>query len=148
MIDYQKILNQNMISVLKDILKKISKEGLSNNNHLYVTFITNHKKVEIPEWLKKKYPQEMTIVIQYEFYDLEVFKDYFSIVLSFNNLKTKLKIGFDSINSFADPSANFGLQLQTLINKNKEKEDSKNKNNDKLENKNNVINFSKYKKNN
>lgn len=148
MIDYQKILNQNMISVLKDILKKISKEGLSNNNHLYVTFITNHKKVEIPEWLKKKYPQEMTIVIQYEFYDLEVFKDYFSIVLSFNNLKTKLKIGFDSINSFADPSANFGLQLKKLINKNKEKEDSKNKNNNKLENKNNVINFSKYKKSN
>ena len=146
MIDYQKILNQNMISVLKDILKKISKEGLSNNNHLYVTFITNHKKVEIPEWLKKKYPQEMTIVIQYEFYDLEVFKDYFSIVLSFNNLKTKLKIGFDSINSFADPSANFGLQLKKLINKNKAKEDSKN--NNKLENKNNVINFSKYKKNN
>lgn len=148
MIDYQKILNQNMISVLKDILKKISKEGLSNNNHLYVTFITNHKKVEIPEWLKKKYPQEMTIVIQYEFYDLEVFKDYFSIVLSFNNLKTKLKIGFDSINSFADPSANFGLQLKKLIIKNKEKEDSKNKNNNKLENKNNVINFSKYKKSN
>ena len=148
MIDYQKILNQNMISVLKDILKKISKEGLSNNNHLYVTFITNHKKVEIPEWLKKKYPQEMTIVIQYEFYDLEVFKDYFSIVLSFNNLKTKLKIGFDSINSFADPSANFGLQLKKLINKNKEKEDSKNKNNNKLKNKNNVINFSKYKKSN
>ena len=146
MIDYQKILNQNMISVLKDILKKISKEGLSNNNHLYVTFITNHKKVEIPEWLKKKYPQEMTIVIQYEFYDLEVFKDYFSIVLSFNNLKTKLKIGFDSVNSFADPSANFGLQLKKLINKNKEKEDNKNKNNNKLENKNNVINFSKYKK--
>ena len=146
MIDYQKILNQNMISVLKDILKKISKEGLSNNNHLYVTFITNHKKVEIPEWLKKKYPQEMTIVIQYEFYDLEVFKDYFSIVLSFNNLKTKLKIGFDSVNSFSDPSANFGLQLKTLINKKKEKEDSKNKN--KLKNKNNVINFSKYKKNN
>ena len=148
MIDYQKILNQNMISVLKDILKKISKEGLSNNNHLYVTFITNHKKVEIPEWLKKKYPQEMTIVIQYEFYDLEVFKDYFSIVLSFNNLKTKLKIGFDSINSFADPSANFGLQLKKLIIKKKEKEDSKNKNNNKLENKNNVINFSKYKKSN
>ena len=146
MIDYQKILNQNMISVLKDILKRISKEGLSNNNHLYVTFITNHKKVEIPEWLKKKYPQEMTIVIQYEFYDLEVFKDYFSIVLSFNNLKTKLKIGFDSVNSFSDPSANFGLQLKTLINKNREKEDNKNKNNNKLENKNNVINFSKYKK--
>ena len=147
MIDYQKILNQNMISVLKDILKKISKEGLSNNNHLYVTFITNHKKVEIPEWLKKKYPQEMTIVIQYEYYDLEVFKDYFSIVLSFNNLKTKLKIGFDSVNSFADPSANFGLQLNTNNNKNKEKKESKN-NNDKLKNKNNVINFSKYKKNN
>ena len=89
----------------------------------------------------------MTIVIQYEFYDLEVFKDYFSIVLSFNNLKTKLKIGFDSVNSFADPSANFGLQLKTLNNKNKEKKESKN-NNEKLKKKNNVINFSKYKKKN
>ena len=46
MIDYQKILNQNMISVLKDILKKTSKEGFCNNNHLYVTFITNHKKLK------------------------------------------------------------------------------------------------------
>ena len=142
MIDYQKILNQNMISVLKDILKKISKEGLSNNNHLYVTFITNHKKVEIPEWLKKKYPQEMTIVIQYEFYDLKINKNNFSITLSFNNIKTKIIIGYNAIVSFADPSANFGLIL-----KNKNNNESINKNLNKVSKKNNVIKFSKYKKN-
>ena len=53
MIEYQKILNKNMLNVLKDILFDIKKNGLKNNNHLYITFITNHKNVELPNWLKK-----------------------------------------------------------------------------------------------
>ena len=66
MIKYQKILDKNMLNVLKDILKDIRDNGLSNNNHLYITFLTNHKYVELPIWLKQKYPEEMTIIIQYE----------------------------------------------------------------------------------
>ena len=102
MIEYQNILNKNMLNVLKDILKHIQNNGLSNNNHLYITFLTNHKKVKLPNWLKKKYTEEMTIIIQYEYYDLDLDKDKFSITLSFNDIKTKLKIGYDSIISFAD----------------------------------------------
>ena len=143
MIEYQKILDKNMINVLKDILKNIRDNGLSNNNHLYITFLTNHKNVELPNWLKQKYPQEMTIIIQYEYYDLEINEKNFSITLSFDNIKTNLKINYNAIVSFADPSANFGLILQ--------KNNIQKKVNKKIENnkskKDNVINFLNYKKN-
>ena len=143
MIEYQKILDKNMLNVFKDILKNIKDNGLSNNNHLYITFLTNHKNVELPNWLKQKYPQEMTIVVQYEYYDLKINNNNFSISLSFNDIKTNLIIDYSAIISFADPSANFGLILQ----KNRiQKKDNK-KIEKKKSNKNNVINFSNFKKN-
>ena len=141
MIEYQNILDKNMLNVFKDILINIRDKGLSNNNHLYVSFSTNHQNVEIPNWLRQKYPEEMTIVIQYEYYDLEINKNNFSISLSFNDIKTKLIIDYDSIISFADPSANFGLILQKNKNRFKNKLENKNIK------KNNVISFSNYKKN-
>ena len=142
MIEYQKILNKNMLNVFKEIMKQIKVHGLSNNNHLYITFVTNHKHNRIPEWIREKYPNEMTIVIQYEYYDISVNKNDFTITLSFNNIKTDLKIGYEAIISFADPSVNFGLVLkQTKIKKNIKKElDNKDINKD------NVINFLNYKK--
>ena len=143
MIEYQKILDKNMLNVFKDILSNIRDNGLSGNNHLYITFLTNHKDVKLPNWLKQKYPQEMTIIIQYEYYNLEINKNYFSITLSFGDIKTNLKINYNAIVSFADPSANFGLILQkNKIQKkvNEELEDNKSK-------KDNIINFSNYKKN-
>ncbi len=143
MIDYQKILDKNMLNVFKGILIEIRDKGLTNNNHLYITFLTNHKDVKLPNWLKQKYPVEMTIIIQYEFYNLQVNKDNFSVLLSFNDIKTNLKINYNAVVSFADPSANFGLilkknKIQKKINKTLEKNKS---------GKNNVINFSNYKKN-
>ena len=143
MIEYQKILDKNMLNVFKDVLTYIRDNGLSDNNHLYITFSTNHKNVELPNWLKQKYPEEMTIVIQYEYNDLEINKNNFSISLSFNDIKTYLKIDYNSIISFADPSANFGL----ILKKNRiQKKDNK-KIEKKRSNKNNVINFSNFKKN-
>ena len=142
MINYQNILNKNMLGVFKDFLKNIRDNGLSDNNHLYITFLTNHKEVILPEWIIKNYPKEMTIVVQYEYYDIVINKNNFSITLSFNNIKTKIIIGYNAIVSFADPSANFGLIL-----KNKNNNESINKNLNKISKKNNVIKFSKYKKN-
>ena len=142
MIEYKKILDKNMLNVLKDILKEIRDNGLSDNNHLYITFFTSHKKNNLPKWLKQKYPEEMTIVIQYEYYNLEINENNFSISLSFNNIKTNLIIDYNAIVSFADPSANFGLILQK--NKVQKKVTKKLKNN--KSNKDNVINFSNYKK--
>ena len=143
MIEYQNILDKNMLNVLKDILINIRDKGLSNNNHLYVTFSTNHQNVELPNWLRQKYPEEMTIVIQYEYYDLKINNDNFSILLSFNDIKTNLIIDYNAIISFADPSANFGLILQ----KNKSQKTLKRDLENKKSKKDNVINFSNYKKN-
>ena len=145
MIDYQKILNNNMINVLKDILQNIENNGLSNNNHLYITFLTGHSKTKVPNWIKEKYPEEMTIVIQYEYYDLKINKSDFVIILSFNDIKAKLKIHYDSIISFADPSANFGLRLKE---RKTQKKINKSIKDEKLINhKDNIIDFLNYKKN-
>ena len=143
MIKYQRILDKNMLNVFKDILIYIRDKGLSNNNHLYVTFFTSHENVKLPNWLRQKYPDEMTIVIQYEYYDLEINKNNFSISLSFNDIKTNIKIDYNSIISFADPSANFGLILQ----KNKIQKKVNKKIENKKSNMDNVINFSNFKKN-
>ncbi len=144
MINYQSILNKNLLKAFIEILKEIEKNGLKGNNHLYIVFATDNSKNKIPIWLIKKYPKEMTIVIQYEYYNLKVNKNNFNIGLSFDNKKLNLKISFDSIISFADPSANFGLNFQ-LNNLNKEKK-IKRKIIQKARS-SNVINFSKYKKN-
>ena len=149
MIQYQKILNKNLLNVFIEILKEIEKKGLDSKNHLYVTFATNNPKTSVPDWLLQKYPSEMTIVIQYEYYHLSVNKKNFNIGLSFNNKKCDLIIPFDSIISFADPSSNFGLNYQfnkttvedykkTLVEQKKSVKKKKSSN---------VINFSNYKKN-
>ena len=142
MINYQKILNKNLKKTFIDILKDIEKNGIKDGNLLYITFITKHPLVSIPNWILKKYPDEMTIVIQYEYYDFIVNKNNFKIGLSFNNIKANLIIDYNSIISFADPFENFGLKLQQNNNKK-----LKTKNNLKKQNPNNVIDFTNYKKN-
>ena len=149
MIEYQKILNKNLLNVFIEILKEVEKKGLVGKNHLYITFATNNSKTSVPDWLLKKYPNEMTIVIQHEYYHLSVNKKNFNIGLSFNNNKCDLKISFDSIISFADPSSNFGLnyQFNKTIDKNYSKTLIKKKKPVKKKISSNVINFSNYKKN-
>ena len=149
MIEYEKILNKNLLNVFIEILKDIEKKGLSGNNHLYITFATNNSKTSVPQWLLQKYPSEMTIVIQHEYYHLSVNKKNFNIGLSFNNKKSDLTISFDSIISFADPSSNFGLnyQFNKSIKENDKKIVDKKKKSKKKKNSSNVINFSNYKKN-
>ena len=142
MIKYQDILNKNLKKTFIDILKYIEKNGLEGENHLYITFATNHSLVSIPNWLLKKYPNEMTIVIQYEYFNFTVNKNNFKIGLSFNDVKADLIIGYDAIISFADPYANFGLRLEQ-----KTTDEFKNKINSKKQNSNNVIDFTNYKKN-
>ena len=153
MINYQNILNKNLLKVFIEILQNIEKSGLSGSNHLYVTFATDNLNTSIPKWLMDKYPTEMTIVIQNEYNYIIVKKNYFNIGLSFDNIKTDLRISFNSIISFVDPSVNFGLNYQfnksNKIGNNKKIKEKRNNLKKRIENKNssNIINFSKYKKN-
>ncbi|MBD1147953.1 hypothetical protein IDH28_03875 [Pelagibacterales bacterium SAG-MED31] len=149
MIGYQKILNKNLLNVFIEILKEVERKGLDGKNHLYITFATNNSKTSVPDWLLQKYPNEMTIVIQHEYYHLSVNNRNFNIGLSFNNKKCDLSISFDSIISFADPSSNFGLNypFNKTVFENKKKIIDKKKRPLKKKNSSNVINFSNYKKN-
>ncbi len=146
MINYQKILNKNLLNVFIETLKEIEKNGLQGNNHLYISFATNNSKTLIPDWLLQKYPSEMTIVVQNEYYHLSVNKTNFNIGLSFNNRKSDLTISFDSIISFVDPSCNFGLNYQFNKSDESYKAKSKKKNPTKKKNSSNILNFSNYKK--
>ena len=144
MIKYNELLNTKLLEVFIEVLKDIEKNGLNDKNHLYITFNTLNVNNDTPNWLLEKYPDEITILIQYEYYYLNVNKSDFEIGLSFNNIKTDLKISFNSITSFADPSANFGLnyQFNKLINTKRRKQkivDEK-----KLSN---IIEFPNFKKN-
>jgi len=139
-IKYKEILQKNMINVLKDVLKEFSKNIRMNGHHLYITLDTTNKKLIIPNWLKKKYSKEITIVIQHEYWNLKIYKEKFNVMLSFNDIKINLSIPFNSVISFTDPYANFGLKIKA-----QELEVSKIKN-EKLNKKNNVIDFSKFKK--
>ena len=142
-----------MMNVLKDVLKEIQKNGLQDGHHLYITFKTKNDKVVMPKWLYKKFPDEMTIVIQHEYWNFSSKKNFFNIVLSFNDIKTKLIIPYDSVVSFADPHANFGLQLIQDDLKNTKKTKRKTtsaksyQTSAKSYQKDNVIDFNKFKNN-
>ena len=79
------------------------------------TFKTIFEGVIVPDWLREKFPNEMTIIIQYEYWNFKLAKSNFKITLSFNNIRSDLTIPFDSVISFADPYANFGLKLNSIV---------------------------------
>ena len=110
-IDYQKIVNISLRKVIKHVLEHIQDNGIEGDHHLYVTFLTQYDGVEMPEYLINEYPNEITIVLQHQFWNLEIEENYFSISLSFNNRTENIKVPYESITSFADPSVNFGLQF-------------------------------------
>lgn len=114
-IDYNKVIDQAMRGIVKKCLKYVETLNgkLPGNHHFYITFSLTHPDVVVSEKLKKMHHDQMTIVIQHQFWDLLVEDKKFSVTLSFNNVREKLEIPFDAVISFADPSARFGLQFQS-----------------------------------
>lgn len=113
-IRYDKMVEKALRGVVTQALDHVVKNGLSNDHHFYVTFMTNFPGVQIPDYLREQYPEEMTIVLQYQFYGLEAHDDYFTVTLSFNNVPEKLVIPLEAVTIFADPSVNFALQFQPM----------------------------------
>ncbi len=110
-IDYGKRINNAILSVIKEILKDLSKSKISSNHCFYITFKTKATGVDIPNYLKKEYNEEMTIVLQNQFWDLEINKNNFSVALLFNKKKESLLIPFNAIVKFYDPFVKFSIQL-------------------------------------
>ncbi len=110
---YDLMIETALRNVVRETLSAVSQNGLPGDHHFYITFLTSYPGVDIPDYLKKQYPDEMTIVLQYQFFGLKVEDDIFSATLSFNNVKERLVIPIEAITTFADPSVNFALQFQS-----------------------------------
>ena len=113
-IDYPKIIDNAMRGVVRDILKRVQISGLPADHHFYISFTTNHPEVKISEQLRAKYPNEITIVMQHQFWDLKVEENKFSVSMSFGGVPETLTVPFSALLGFADPSVRFGLQFQEL----------------------------------
>lgn len=111
---YDKMVERALRGVVSQALHEVAEKGLVDEHHFYITFFTEYPGVKVPSYLKERYPGEMTIVLQHQFYDLEITDEGFSVMLSFNNVPERLSIPFQSITIFADPSVNFALQFQPL----------------------------------
>jgi hypothetical protein len=111
---YDKMVEQALRGVVRQAVEEVVKDGLPGEHHFYITFMTDFPGVEIPDYLRDRYPGEMTIVLQYQFYDLSVDKDKMKVTLSFNNVPERLVVPLAAVTIFADPSVNFALQFQPL----------------------------------
>lgn len=111
---YDKMVEKALRGVVQQALQEVVDEGMVDDHHFYITFFTDYPGVKVPSYLKERYPGEMTIVLQHQFYDLEVTEERFTVMLSFNNVPERLVIPLAAITIFADPSVNFALQFQPL----------------------------------
>jgi uncharacterized protein len=110
-IDYPGMIDSAMRHVVRDALIHVDKFGLPGDHHFFISFQTNYPGVSISPQLKSRYPEEITIVVQHQFWDLKITDTLFAIMLSFNNIPEKLVVPFDALTAFADPSIKFGLQF-------------------------------------
>jgi uncharacterized protein len=110
-LDYGRLVERALRTVVRDALEVVAKRGLPGRHHLYITFRTDHPAVVIDDSLRARYPADMTIVLQHEFWGLEVGADRFAIGLNFNDVPHRLEIPFEAVTVFADPSVEFGLQF-------------------------------------
>jgi len=117
LIPYDEIVQEALRAVVGRVLRQVEDSGqtLPGNHHFYITFRTTAPGVEIPAHLRERFPDEMTIVLQNKFWDLEVGEDGFSVGLSFNQMPAKLVIPFAAITAFVDPAVDFGLQFQAAV---------------------------------
>lgn len=109
--DYTAFLQQGFRYIVRDILKDVAANGLSDESHFFITFQTDFPGVQVPAFLKEKYPTQMSIILQHQFENLIVSDTSFSVDLAFGGTYYTLTIPFAALVQFADPSVQFGLSL-------------------------------------
>jgi hypothetical protein len=112
---YNEMVENALLGVVRTALERAAKDGLPGQHHFYIAFRTQDPGVDIADHLMAKYPDEMTIVLQHQFWGLEIFDDHFEVTLSFNKQGERLVVPFAAVSSFFDPSVQFGLQFKRVM---------------------------------
>ena len=113
-IRYDLLAQEALRGVVRTVLADVAKKGLPGEHHFKITFSTTAPGVELSERMSERYPQEMTIVLQYQFWDLTVADERFEVGLSFGGVPERIVIPFDAISAFFDPSVQFGFQFELV----------------------------------
>ncbi|MDE0175959.1 MAG: ClpXP protease specificity-enhancing factor SspB [Defluviicoccus sp.] len=111
LVPYQDMMERALRGVMRDALALAGEQGLPGNHHYYISFLTQHDGVTVPDNLRARYPDEMTIVLQHQFWGLETEEDGFSVTLSFGGKSERLTVPFEAVTAFVDPAVDFGLRF-------------------------------------
>jgi len=112
-IDYGSLMHRAMRGLIQEVLEEVAKTGLPGAHHFFITFDTTHPDAQLADWLRERYPSEMTVVMQHWFDGLDVTDEGFAITLNFGDAPEPLYIPYDAIKTFVDPSVEFGLRFET-----------------------------------
>ena len=112
--NYGRLMQRAMRGLMAEVLGDVARRGLPGGHHFFISFRTDHPGVDLPDWLREKFPEELSIALQHEFWDLAVASDRFSVGLSFSDRAATLVVPFDAVTTFADPSENFGLRFDAV----------------------------------
>jgi hypothetical protein len=110
-IRYDILAQEALRGVMRKVLAEVARTGLPGNHHFFITFLTGAPGVRISPRLREKYPEQMTIVIQFQYWDLKVTDTGFEVGLSFSDVPERLEIPFSAVRGFYDPSVNFELEF-------------------------------------
>ena len=111
-IDYGTLMHRAMRGLIQNVLTDVAENGLPGQHHFFITFDTMHPDVEMADWLSDRYPEEMTVVMQHWFDNLDVTDEGFAITLNFGENPEPLYVPYDAIQTFVDPSVEFGLRFE------------------------------------
>ncbi len=112
-IDYGNLMHDAMRGLIRRVLEQVQQQGLPGEHHFFITFDTRQEGVELADWLRDRFPETMTIVMQHWFDGLDVGDRGFHVTLNFNDTPEPMFIPYDAIRTFVDPSVEFGLKFET-----------------------------------
>ncbi len=113
-LDYPALIREALRSVVRRVLEQVAAEGLPGEHHLYLTFRTDDPEVSMPRALRDVYPGEMTIVLQHQFWDLQVEPERFAVTLRFGGSPQRLSVPFTALTAFVDPVGEIGLRFDEM----------------------------------
>jgi hypothetical protein len=108
---YDALVDDALRSVVRRVLAQVAEKGLPGSHHFYISFRSTDPGVELPDYLRAKYPEEMTVVLQHQYWDLVLNEESFEVTVSFNKQQERIKVPFTALSAFVDPSVRFGLQF-------------------------------------